>query len=209
MLKKSNINCEIYNNITQIKKKPVIIDTVRWVLSSYILHDMMMMLKMWRQIKGYNSNGQRSHSNNKSNKKNKMLLNYRVQQFYQMFGKKKRDIFSSIVIAEYNNKLWMSMWYSKWLEARLFVLTLALKGSGKVKFDPQLLSKNIITGVRQERKKKKHNAAKKKMVLVATIGLPFLFSYYLFTGVRDKIVPFKLIIPNESRRKMGKKKKKK
>lgn len=199
----------MYKNINQIKKKPVKIDTVRWVLSSYILHDMMSMIKTWRQIKGYSSNGQRSHSNNKSNKKNKLLLNYRVQQFYQMFGKKKRDIFSSIVIAEYTNKLWMTMWYSKWLEAKLFVLTLALKNAYKVKFDPQLLAKNIITGIKQERKKKKHNAQKKKMLLVATIGLPFFFSYYLFSGIRDKIVPFKLVIPDESRRKMGKKKKKK
>ena len=169
----------------------------------------MSMIKMWRQIKGYSSNGQRSHSNNKSNKKNKLLLNYRVQQFYQMFGKKKRDIFSSIVIAEYTNKLWMIMWYSKWLEAKLFIFTLALKNKHKVKFDPQLLSKNIVTGIKQERKKKKHNAQKKKALLVATIGLPFFFSYYLFSGIRDKIIPFKLIIPDESRRKMGKKKKKK
>ena len=98
---------------------------------------MMLMVKIWRQIKNYSSNGQRSHSNNKGNKKNKKLLNYRVQQFYKVFGKKKRDIFSSLIIAEYNNRLWFFMWYEEWLEAHMFTIKIAKHGRGKLKFDPQ------------------------------------------------------------------------
>jgi uncharacterized membrane protein len=90
----------------------------------------------------------------------------------------------------------------------MFILTLALKGKGRVKFDPQLTAKNIVTGVRSERKKKKHNVAKKKNLLVATIGLPLLFTKYFYNNIIDKKVPFKLVIPDDSRRKMGKKKKK-
>jgi hypothetical protein len=86
---------------------------------------------------------------------------------------------------------------------------LANKNRKLVKFDPSLLSKNIITGVKKEKKKKKHNAAKKKIILVATIGLPVLFSMYLY-NYKDKYrLPFKLVISEESRKKMGKKKKNK
>lgn len=46
MLKKANINSEIHKNVSQIKKKPIKIDTLRRVLCSYILHDMMSMIKM-------------------------------------------------------------------------------------------------------------------------------------------------------------------
>jgi hypothetical protein len=66
-----------------------------------------------------------------------------------------------------------------------------------------------VTGVVKTKKKKKHNVAKKKAILVITIGLPLLFSKYLYTQKPDRILPFKLVIPDESRRKMGKKKKKK
>ena len=169
---------------------------------------MMFYIKIWRQIKGYSSNGQRSHSNNKGNKKNKLLLSFRVKQFYTMFGRKKRDIFPTLVVAEYNNRLWKVMWYLQWYEASMFILMLALKGKGRVKFDPQLTAKNIVTGVQSKRKKKKHNAAKKKNLSVATIGLPILFTNYLYNNIIDKEVPFKLSIPDDSRRKMGKKNKK-
>lgn len=201
--KKKNIKYN-YN----FKFKVIYFDTVKVITLILLLQDMNMLVKSWRQIKGYNSNGQRSHSNNNGNKKNKLLLNYRIQQFYQMFGKKKRDIFPSLVIAEYNNRLWMYMWFFKWLEARTFIFILAHKGRGKVKFDPQLLSKNIVTGIKQVRKKKKHNAAKKKILLIATIGLPLLFTKFLYRTKIDKVLPFILSITDDSRRKMGKKKKK-
>jgi hypothetical protein len=78
-----------------------------------------------------------------------------------------------------------------------------------VKFDPSLLAKNIITGVQTIKKKKKHNVAKKKILMVGTIGLPVLFSLYLYNYNENYILPYKLVIPDESRKKMGKKNKKK
>ena len=38
-------------------------------------------------------------------KKNKTLINFRLEQFYALFGKKKRNIFPTLVQAEYNNRL--------------------------------------------------------------------------------------------------------
>lgn len=53
------------------------------------------------------------------------------------------------------------MWYFEWLQGKLLLFRLLIHGKNKVKFDPQLLSKNIVTGVKKI-KKKKHNAAKKR-----------------------------------------------
>jgi hypothetical protein len=103
-----------------------------------ILDDMAHLLQTWRQIKGYSSNGQRSHSNNKNNKKIKLLNSYRLQQFYEMFGKKRRDIFPTIIIAEYTNRLWILNWYEEWIEALKFVLYLASHNKGVVKFQNTL-----------------------------------------------------------------------
>ena len=193
--------------LTKVKKKNI--NTKQYLLADLIFKDMMFFTKIWRIIKGYSSNGQRSHSNNKSNKKIKYLLLFRVQQFYQMFGRKKRDIFPTLIIAEYTNRLWYLVWFHKWAEARAFAYKLAFTSRKGAKFDPYLIAKNIITGVTKIRKKKKHNAAKKKNLLVITIGLPLLFSRYLYIKKPDRELPIKLIIPDESRRKMGKKKKKK
>ena len=208
MLKKINTNALVLGGIEKNRLKIVKFNINNFMLSSLIFKDMMFYIKVWRQIKGYSSNGQRSHSNNKGNKKNKLLLSYRVKQFYALFGRKKRNIFPTLIIAEYNNRLWKIMWHLQWTEASIFILTLALKGKGRVKFDPQLTSKNIVTGVKTKKKKKKHNTAKKKILSVATIGLPILFSFYLYNNVIDKQVPYKLTIPDDSRRKMGKKTKK-
>lgn len=90
---------------------------------------------------------------------------------------------------------------------RIFIFRLFLKNKNKVKFDPQLLSKNIITGVTKVKKKKKHNTAKKKIIMAATIGLPIFFSLYLYNYKNKYKLSFELTIGDEVRRKMGKKKK--
>jgi hypothetical protein len=174
-----------------------------------ILNDMIYMLQVWRQIKGYSSNGQRTHSNNKNNKKVKILNSYRLQQFYLMFGKKKRDIFSNLITAEYTNRLWILNWYYEWLEGLSFLLYLSSRNKGVVKIDPSLLAKNIITGWIKKKKKKKHNTKKVKLILLGTIGLPFLFSRYLYNISNLPEIHFKIAISDEIRKKLGKKKKKK
>ena len=209
MLKKFNTNEQTKLLIKTIKQKQYKINTNTYILANLIFKDMMYLVKIWRMVKGYSSNGQRTHSNNKASKKSKAILLFRVQQFYQLFGRKKRDIFPTLVIAEYTNRLWYLTWYHKWSEARIFAYKLALTTRKGAKFDPHLIAKNIVTGVVKAKKKKKHNVAKKKAILVITIGLPLLFSKYLYTQKPDRVLPFKLVIPDESRRKMGKKKKKK
>ena len=87
---------------------------------------MMLYMQIWRQIRGYSKNNQRSHSNHKNNKKNKILNKFRLKQFYQLFGKKKRDIFPTLILAEYNNRLFYIMWFKQWYESWIFVQLLAL-----------------------------------------------------------------------------------
>lgn len=41
-------------------------------------------------------------------KKNKILFNYRLDQFKLLFGKKKRNIYPTLLKAEYNNRLWFT-----------------------------------------------------------------------------------------------------
>lgn len=198
----------MYNTLKDVNYKFLKLPWKNIILYNFILKDMMYYMKIWRLIKSYSSNGQRSHSNNKGNKKNKLILNFRIDQFYRLFGKKRRDIFPSLVIAEYNNRLWFIMWKYGWIQGKIFVLKLALKNKFIVKFDPNMLAKNIVTGLQTVRKKKKHNAAKKKIVMVATIGVPVLFSMYLYNLKDYKDIHYKLNITDESRKKMGKKSKK-
>lgn len=208
MLIKNNINSEISLNLKDTKHEVIKINNKNTILSWLIIKDMLFYAKIWRQVRGYSSNNQRTHSNNKTQKRCKTIAMFRLQQFYRLFGKKRRDIFPSLILAEYNNRLWYIMWYFEWLQGKLLLFRLLIHGKNKVKFDPQLLSKNIVTGVKKIKKKKKHNAAKKKEILAVTIGLPILFSLYLYNYKNLYKLSYALIIPEESRRKMGKKGKK-
>jgi len=136
---------------------------------------MMYYLQIWRQIRGYSKNNQRTHSNNKNNKKNKIINNFRLQQFFKLFGKKKKNIFPTIILGEYNNRLWYLCWKFLWLEAKLFIARLAKTSRDGVHFDPYLLAKNIITGINIKKKKKKNNIEKKKKILLKNIKFTFFF----------------------------------
>lgn len=207
MLKNFNRNTEINQDAKQLQLEFERYNFYKYITANLVFKDMMFFTQTWRQIKGYSKNNQRTHSNNKNNKKKKLLNTYRLQQFYKLFGRKRRDIFPTLIVAEYTNRLWYLIWYNEWHQAWAFIVQLALKNRKTVKFDPQLLSKNIITGVKKIKKKKKHNVAKKKAILVATIGLPILFSMYLYNYKNSYSLPFKLIMSEETRKKMGKKKK--
>lgn len=208
MLKKINKNSEVNKNLKQTTTELSQYSPEKFILAGLILKDMMFYIQIWRQIKGYSSNGQRTHSNNKNNKKNKIINTFRLQQFYKLFGRKKRDIFPTLIIAEYTNRMWCTIWHEEWVEAGKFLLYIAIKNKSVVKFDPHMLSKNLITGVRKVKKKKKHNTAKRKIVLVATIGLPVFFTRYLYGFKNLPRVPYSISIPDDSRKKMGKKNKK-
>lgn len=205
MLKNFSRSIEIINDAKTLNLEFDRYNHYKYMTANLVFKDMMFFTQTWRQIKGYSKNNQRTHSNNKNNKKKKLLNTYRLQQFYKLFGRKRRDIFPTLIIAEYTNRLWFLIWTEEWYQGWTFMVQLAKKNRNIVKFDPQLLSKNIVTGVKIKKKKKKHNVAKKKILLVGTIGLPILFSMYLY-NYKDKYhLPFILSISDESRKKMGKK----
>lgn len=209
MLKNYNRTLQLKNEINKLQLEFNFYNFYKYMTASLVFKDMMFFTQTWRQIKGYSKNNQRTHSNNKTNKKRKLLNMYRLQQFYKLFGRKRRDIFPTLIIAEYTNRLWYLIWQHEWYQGWAFIVYLSQKERKVVKFDPQLLSKNIITGVKKVKKKKKHNTAKKKILMVATIGLPVLFTMYLYNYKNKYSLPFKLNISEESRKKMGKKKKNK
>ncbi len=108
------------------------------------------------------------------------------------------------ILIDYDILIWHHEWYQAWG----FIVQLSQKERKVVKFDPQLLSKNISYWSEKSKKKKKHNVAKKKILMVATIGLPVLFSMYLYNYKNKYNLPFRLNISEESRKKNGKKEKK-
>ncbi len=199
---------EMCKLITQTKVEIELYNPHKYSTAILIFKDMLFYLQIWRQVKGYSKNNQRTHSNNKTNKKKKIINSFRLQQFYRLFGRKRRDIYPTLIIAEYTNRLWFLVWCEQWAYAWAFISNLALKNKGSVKFDPQLVSKNVVTGIPAVKKKKKHNTAKKKVLAVATIGLPVLFSLYLYNYKGIYEFPFKLLIGDDTRKKMGKKQKK-
>jgi hypothetical protein len=75
------------------------------VLARLVMDDMIFLMKPWRQIKGYPSNGQTTHTNARNPRKDKKLLNYRIDQFIKYFGKKRKSSYTTLVQAEYNNRL--------------------------------------------------------------------------------------------------------
>jgi hypothetical protein len=174
MLKNFNRTIELYNESKKLQLEFNYYNFYKYIVANLVFKDMMFYIQTWRQVKGYSKNNQRTHSNNKNNKKKKLLNTYRLQQFYKLFGRKRRDIFPTLIIAEYTNRLWHLIWYEEWLQAWVFIVNLANKNRKLVKFDPSLLSKNIITGVKKEKKKKKHNATKKKN---------YISCNYRFTGI--------------------------
>lgn len=207
MLPHFSRSIEISYNLNDLNYNSIKYNVYKYMTANIVFKDMLFLTQTWRQIKGYSKHNQRTHSNNKTNKKKKLLNNYRLQQFYKLFGRKRRDIFPTLIIAEYTNRLWYIVWYEEWFQAWHFICYIASKNRKIVKFDPHLLSKNIVTGVKILKKKKKHNTSKKKILLVATIGLPILFTRYLYNYKNKHSFSFNLTISDDTRKKMGKKKK--
>lgn len=164
-------------------------------------------IKTWRRIKNYPINGQSTHTNSKMVRKNKILLTFRVNQFFQLFGVKKRNIYPTLIIAEYTNKLWFEIWLVEWLQARQYVLTLIKPKAKILFFDPVNLAKNITTGYTRSGAASKIGK-KKKNLNTATIGLPLFFSRFLYYEHIPRGFPVRLNLSDEDRRKMGKKSKK-
>lgn len=161
MLKNYNINNEINFLYNKFNFDKFYYNFHKYMTADLVFKDMMFLIQTWRQVKGYSKNNQRTHSNNKTNKKTKLLNKYRLQQFYKLFGRKRRDIFPTLIIAEYTNRLWFLIWQDEWKNAWQFIVYVAAKNRKIIKLDPYLLSKNVVTGVFVKKKKKSIMSQKK------------------------------------------------
>lgn len=167
--------------------------------------DMLQLLKMWRHIKGYPANGQTTYTNSSTSKKNKTLLNFRLDQFYSLFGKKKRNIFPTLIQAEYNNRLWHNLWYLEWAQGTQFVFSLVNPNKQTIPFDPVSLAKGQTNGYVRVGNASKIGKAK-KLTKQCTIGVPLFFTRYIYAELLPAIFPYRLMIADDLRKKMGKKK---
>jgi hypothetical protein len=171
-----------------------------------VFWDMLFLLKVWRHIKGYPSNGQSKRTNGHNSKKNKTLLNFRLEQFYGLFGKKRRNIFPTLIQAEYNNRLWFFMWHFEWLQGEQFLFSLVNQKKQIIPFDPVNLAKGQTNGYIRTGKAAKIGKAK-KITKQGTIGAPLFFSKLIYAEYLPESFPYRLTIGDELRRKMGKKRK--
>lgn len=177
--------------------------------NSYLIFlDMLQLLKMWRHIKGYPANGQTTYTNANSSKKNKTLLNFRLEQFYAMFGKKRRNIFPTLIQAEYTNRLWKNIWYLEWAQGAQFVFSLVNPKKQSIPFDPVNLARGQTNGYLRVGNASKIGKAK-KITKQCTVGVPLFFTRYIYAEILPAEFPYRLTIADDLRKKMGKKKKQK
>ena len=164
------------------------------------------MVKGWRNLRGYPTNGQRTHSNAKGNKKNRGLLDLLVQGFIYRFGEFKKSLYPTVILAEFNNLLWYSTWFYEWYEASFLVKHLTSgKNSDKSLFNPLMLAGNQANGFTRRGKAAKKGKAK-QITKVFTIGVPLFFSRWTFLDPLPEGFDTRLRIPAQTRRIMSKKK---
>lgn len=188
----------------QSKIKSINTQDIKHKVGHLVLLDMLLVLKMWRHIRGYPVNGQTTYTNANSSKKNKTLLNFRLDQFYSLFGKKKRNIFPTLIQAEYTNRLWHNLWFLEWAQGTQFVFSLVNPNKQTIPFDPVSLAKGQTNGYVRV-----GNAAKigkaKKITKQCTIGVPLFFTRYIYAELLPAVFPYRLLIADDLRKKMGKK----
>lgn len=172
-------------------------------LVNCVLKDMIHLVRMWRHIRGYPQGGNTTHTNSNTSKKNKLLLNFRIQQFYNMFGQKRRNIYPTLVKAEYNNRLWYYNWFIEWKQASYFAKRMALMGHKAGSFNPVLLAGNQTNGYIRVGKASKIGKAK-KLVKLYTLGVPLLFSRFIYWSSTPRGFP-KIILRDEVNKRLGKK----
>lgn len=174
-------------------------------VANVVLKDLIGLYLTWRQIRGYPSKGQTTHTNSKTSRKTKLLMYYRLDQFYKVFGNKKRNVYPTLIKAEYTNRLWFNTWVKEWKEANRFAMRMAnLKGRGGNNFNPALLADNQTNGYVRVGKAAKIGKAK-KLVKVFTLGVPVFFSRYIYYPHPPHGFPVKLVLKDEVNKKLGKK----
>lgn len=173
------------------------------ILANCILKDMTHLISMWRHIRGYPQGGNTTHTNANTCKKNKILFNFRVKQFTSMFGQKKRNIYPTLVKAEYNNRLWYYNWFFEWLQSYVFAKRMAILGNRAGVFNPVLLAGNQTNGYKRYGKAAKIGKAK-KLTKLYTVGVPFLFARFIYFSSTPRGFP-KITLKDEVSKRLGKK----
>ena len=198
-LKLLNNKDDIYNhkNIFYIERE----------LLNLRIKDMMFLIKTIRQIKGLPSNSQSTRTNARSCKKNKKLLEFKLNLYYKWFGIPKRNIYPTLIQGEYYNKLWYLMWNIEWLQGKYFLMSLATKKE-TVALDIINLARGQTNGYVRVGAASKLGKAK-KITNIGTVGVPLFFSYFFLKKIKSSEFPYLITIDNESRKKMGKKFKRK
>lgn len=168
-----------------------------------LFKDMIHLVCMWRQIRGYPQGGNTTHTNSNTSKKNKLLLNFRIQQFFKMFGQKSRNIYPTLIKAEYNNRLWYYNWYNEWYQASIFAKRMAYAGNKAGIFNPVLLASNQTNGYKRFGKASKIGKAK-KLVKLYTLGVPLLFARFIYWSKTPRGFP-KIQLKDEVNKRLGKK----
>lgn len=178
-------------------------------VGNILFFDMIGLYKAWRHVRGYPVNGQRTWSNGKSvTKNNTIFRSFRLQQFYNEFGTKKRTSFQILLNAEYNNRLWQKTWIVEWTRAKLSMLKTVKSAKKKIlTIDMVSLAKGITTGYARRGKAIRYSRGKKALKML-TVGLPIYFTRYLFFTGDYKKFPYEIRIAQEEKHVMKRKKKK-
>lgn len=200
---KESINCEY--NFTQAENLNTL--KMRSILN-VLLRDMIHSIDVWRQIRGYPKTGSTTYTNAKSSRKNKIFFNYRLEQFYFMFGQKKRNVYPTLIKAEYNNRLWYYNWFREWTQASFFVLRCLNSKGGSNLFNPAILAQNQTNGYTRVGKAAKIGKAK-KLTKMFTLGVPVLFTRYIYWEKLPEGFLYKLVLRDEVNKKLSKKSKRK
>lgn len=176
--------------------------------ANIIFKDMLGLVAAWRHIRGYPSTGATTHTNAKSSRKNKLLFNYRLEQFNRLFGKKRRNVYPTLIKAEYNNRLWFKLWHGEWLQASLFVERMMKLTHKHSNFNPALLAQNQTNGYTRIGKASKIGKAK-KLTKVFTLGVPLFFTRFIYYEKLPQGFSKRLVLKDEVNKSLGKKLKRK
>ena len=206
------INFNSFTNLTKIFNLYFFRAETNTLISQQIAHcvwkDMLHLVCMWRQIHGYPTGGATTHTNAKTSKKNKFLYNYRLEQFYKLFGKKKRNIYPTLIKAEYNNRLWYTVWRGEWLQASFFVERMLDLSHKQSNFNPSLLASNQTNGYTRIGKAAKIGKSK-KLTKVFTVGVPLFFTRFIYYDKIPAGLSKRLVLREEVNKSLGKKLKRK
>lgn len=190
-LPKNELNCTISNLYER-------------QITNLLLKDVSGVNYIWNQARGYPSKGQRTHGNSKIARKVRFILFHRITQMLRLFGKRKRNVYPTLIQAEYINRLWKNNWLIEWQEAQLFVELQVAINQNRAPFNPALLAKAQTNGYTRTGAAAKLGKAKKNTKSF-TIGVPIFFSQWIYCDPLPDGFPVRLHIEDDVRKQLGKK----